>query len=137
VVVPDGGRFCLTHRSDNRQLRDSRERSASRRAERLKRIYDSFAWRGRQGARRVVLGRDRLCRIAILCGGRALSVDVDHIVRAEVWIEMHDNDPSFFFDLENLRGACHLDHTYKTSLENRGRWDEAAVVKALAARFDN
>lgn len=133
ALVPDGGRYCIPHREDNRQLRDSRQRNALRRADGLKRLYDSWAWRGRRGTRRLVLARDTFCQIAILCEGRAFSVDVDHIIRAELYIEMNGGDVTFFFDENNLRGACRSDHAHKTSLENRGLWDEAAVVKALAA----
>ena len=133
TLVPDGGRHCLAHRCDNRQLRDSRERSALRRSDGFKRFYDAWAWRGRRGCRRMVLARDPLCQIAILCEGRGLSTDVDHIIRAELYIERHGGDVSFFYDHDNLRGACHEDHAHKTSLENRGQWDESAAVKALAA----
>jgi 5-methylcytosine-specific restriction endonuclease McrA len=130
--VPDGGRYCIPHRENNLQLRISRERNVLRRADGLKRLYDAWAWRGRRGARRITLARDPECQIAILCGGRALSTDVDHIIRAELYIEAHGGDQSFFYDLDNLRGACHEDHAHKTSLENRGLWNEAAVVKAMA-----
>ena len=132
ATVPDGGRYCETHRDDNRQLREARDRNARRRDEGLKRLYDSWSWRGRNGARRLVLARDTLCQIAILCGGRERSVDVDHIIRAEIYIETHGGDTTFFFDRDNLRGACHADHALKTSLENRGQWDESLAVKALA-----
>jgi hypothetical protein len=136
TLVSDGGRYCLAHRDDNRQLRESRARNAMRRADGLKRLYDSWAWRGRQGTRRLVLGRDPFCQIAILCQGRGLSVDVDHIIRAELYIEMHGGDATFFYDTENQRGACHEDHARKTALENRGQWDESAVAKALLAIGD-
>jgi 5-methylcytosine-specific restriction endonuclease McrA len=131
-MVPDGGRWCELHRDNNRQLRDSRDRSERRRSDGLKRLYDAWAWRGRNGARRVVLARDTLCQIAVLCNGRERSVDVDHIIRAELYIEQHGGDQTFFYDPENLRGACVADHTRKTSMENRGEWNEAEVVKALA-----
>jgi 5-methylcytosine-specific restriction protein A len=133
VTVPDGGRYCAAHRENNAQLRAGRMREIQRRAQGLKRLYDSWAWRGRQGVRRQVLVRDPFCRIAILCGGRALSVDVDHIVRAELYIEQHGGDEVSFYDETNLRGACRPDHTHKTVLENSGAWNEALVVKALAA----
>ena len=133
ATVPDGGRWCEAHRDDNRQLREANDRNVRRRDEGLKRHYDSWAWRGRAGARRVTLARDTLCQIAILCGGRERSVDVDHIIRAELYIEMHGGNQAFFYDPANLRGACHEDHALKTSLENRGQWDEALVVKALLA----
>lgn len=130
--ITDGSRFCEAHQLENRTLRDGADRSRIRREDGLKRLYDSWAWRGRRGIRRQVLARDPFCQIGILCEGRGFSVDVDHIVRAEVYIAQHGGDTQFFFDLDNLRGACHLDHSRKTSLENRGLWDEREVVKALA-----
>jgi hypothetical protein len=132
TLVSDGGRYCVAHRTDNRQLRESSARSAVRRSEGLKSLYDRWEWRGRKGARRIVLARDVFCQIAILCEGRALAVDIDHIIRAEAYIELHGGDHSYFFDLDNLRGACHVDHARKTSLENRGLWNEAEAAKALA-----
>ena len=60
-------------------------------------------------------------------------MDVDHIIRAEVYIAQHGGDSGMFFDLDNnLRGVCHACHARKTSLENRGLWDEREVGKALA-----
>jgi len=128
ILVPDGGRYCIPHRGDNRQLRESRERNAMRRSTQLKSLYDRWEWRGRRGARRIVLARDPFCQIGILCEGRGRSVDVDHIIRAELYIEMHGGDASYFWDLDNLRGACVPDHSRKTSLENRGLWNEAEVM---------
>lgn len=134
--MPDGGRWCIPHRSDNRVLRAGREREAVRRASGpaglgLKRLYDSAAWRVRM--RRYILGRDPLCRIAVLCLGRELSTDLDHIVRAEIHIALHGGDVEWFFDEENVRGACHADHSRKTALENRGLWNAAEEKKAAAA----
>lgn len=134
ALVPDGGRFCLPHRSDNRDLRAARERNAARRSAGLLSLYHSAAWRVH--ARRFILARDPMCRIAILCGGRAYSVHVDHIIRAELYVEMHGGDWEYFYDPENLRGACASDHTHKTALENRGMWEEKKVAAALAAAGD-
>lgn len=127
-MVPDGGRWCIPHRSDNRELRAQRDRSALRRSSGLKSLYDSAAWRSR--TRAFILSRDPLCQIPVLCEGRALSVDVDHIIRAELYIQMHGGNTTFFFDTENLRGVCHIDHTRKTALENSGLWseDQAAAI---------
>ena len=122
-MVPDGNRYCLPHRGNNRAMRAENERNAGRRSHGLKRLYDSAAWRVR--VRQFILARDTLCRIGILCQGRGLSTDVDHIIRAELYIEQHEGDVTFFFDPENLRGACQADHSRKTSLENRGLWREA------------
>jgi hypothetical protein len=133
ALVPDGARYCEAHRNDNRETRSARERNAIRRANGLKRLYDAWEWRGRRGTRRTILARDPFCQIAILCDGRAPSTDVDHIIRAELYIELHDGEFSFFYDENNLRGACHMDHTRKTALENLGQWNEAEVLRALAA----
>lgn len=136
VVVPNGGRWCAAHLADNRELRAARDRNALRRESGLKSLYDSSAWRGRAGrggTRRFILARDPLCQIAILCQGRSPSVDVDHVILAEIYIAQHGGDESFFYDPENLRGACHADHAHKTSLESRGLWNEVKVAAALAA----
>lgn len=71
--------------------------------------------------------RDPLCQLGILCGGLAPSTDVDHIIRAEVYIAMHQGDETYFFDTDNLRGLCHADHSHKTALENQGLWKEPAT----------
>lgn len=73
-----------------------------------------------------VLGRDPLCQLGIVCGGRAFSTDVDHILRAEFYIAQHDGDETYFYDPDNLRGLCHADHSYKTALEMQGKWQEPA-----------
>lgn len=98
----------------------------------LRRLYDTAMWRVH--TRRFIRARDPLCQIALLCGGRDASADVDHTIRAEVYIAQHDGDETYFYDPENLRGACHRCHAYKTAIENRGGWgvkEEARVVKAL------
>ena len=123
--------YCDAHIKDNRSLRAARDRNAIRRESGLKSLYDSALWRVR--TRRLILGRDPLCMIAVLCGGRALSTDVDHIIRAEVYIARHGGDESYFWDPDNLRGACHTCHAHKTAAENHGLWDESKVEKALAA----
>jgi 5-methylcytosine-specific restriction endonuclease McrA len=125
VMVPDGGPYCPAHLENNRQLRETRIRNAARRSGGLKRFYDSSTWR--VTVRRFIKARDPLCTIAILCEGRAFTQDIDHIIRAELYIEQHDGDCSYFYDPENLRGACHADHARKTSLENQGIWNEADV----------
>ena len=122
ALALEGKRYCAKHIADNRQLRAARDRETRRRASGLKRLYDSVTWRLR--TRRFILSRDPLCQIAALCLGRAPSVDVDHIIRAEIYIELHQGDVSYFYDPENLRGACHEDHARKTSLEARGLWVE-------------
>jgi hypothetical protein len=94
ALAIEGGRYCAKHLADNRQLRSARDRETVRRSSGLKRLYDGIAWRVR--TRRFVLARDPLCQIAALCRGQAPSVDVDHIIRAELYIEQHAGDVSYF-----------------------------------------
>jgi hypothetical protein len=98
----------------------ARDRERARRAGCIRRLYDSAQWR--KLTRPYILARDPLCKIAILCAGHAPSTDVDHDVPAEIYIAKHSGDQRYFFDENNLRGACHADHTRKTSLERRGLW---------------
>jgi hypothetical protein len=128
-AIAIGDRYCPKHVSDNRQLRAARDREALRRASGLKRLYDGVAWRIR--TRRFILARDPMCQIAVICGGQSPSVDIDHIVLVELYIEQHGGDVNFFFDPENLRGACHADHAHKTALERRGSWKES-LIPAIA-----
>jgi hypothetical protein len=60
--------------------------------------------------------------IAFLCEGQAPSTNVDHVIRAAIYISMHGGDQTWFFDPDNLQGACQADHSRKTSLENQGLW---------------
>ena len=117
-----GSSHCDAHQEDNREIRFLRQRNAQRRESGLKKFYDSKHWR--KYTVPVILLNDPLCRIGVLCEGRAPSTEVDHIVRAEVWIANHGGDPLTFYDRENLRGACHADHSRKTALENAGKWVE-------------
>jgi 5-methylcytosine-specific restriction endonuclease McrA len=72
-----------------------------------------------------ILARDPLCQLGIICGGRAPSSNVDHIIRAEIYIDdEHAGDETFFYDPDNLRGLCQACHSHKTALENRGLWKE-------------
>jgi|GEM_PF-6206153 len=116
------GRYCSSHSAGNPEQNVARERERNRRAAGIRRLYDSVAWRNR--TRPYILARDPLCQIGVLCGGSAPSTDIDHVIPAEQYIEMHGGDYSFFYDESNLRGACHADHTRKTSLERHGLWKE-------------
>jgi 5-methylcytosine-specific restriction protein A len=57
-----------------------------------------------------------MCKIAIKCverHGRVMpSTDADHKHRAR--------DVKDFFDVNNLQGACHADHSYKTARQDGG-----------------
>jgi len=134
ALAVEGSRYCAKHTSNNRQQREARARETRRRSSGLKRLYDGTTWRER--TRHFVLARDPLCQIAVLCRGHAPSVDVDHIVRAELYIEQHNGDVSYFYDPENLRGACHEDHARKTSLEQRGLWTEKATSSSGTVSLD-
>lgn len=90
----------------------ARDRERARRAGGLRRLYDTAQWRKR--TQPAVLQRDPMCRIGKLCGGNAPSTDADHILPAEKYVAQHGGDERRFFDLANLQGACHADHTAKT-----------------------
>jgi hypothetical protein len=101
----------------------ARDRERARRAGGVRRLYDSAQWRHR--TQPYILARDPLCTIpGCPCGGHAPSTDVDHRVRAEIYMAQHGGDERFFFDPKNLRGGCHAGHTWKTNLERRGLWQE-------------
>lgn len=57
----------------------------------------------------MILARDPLCRIAILCDGSAPSTEADHIVP-----RARGGDDS----MENLQGACRACHSHKTATED-------------------
>jgi hypothetical protein len=90
----------------------NRDRLRRRRREGLGRLYDSAQWRNR--TQPFVLARDPICKIAKLCDGTAPSTDADHVVPAELYVAQHGGDQRRFFDVNNLQGACHADHTAKT-----------------------
>ena len=117
-----GSPYCEAHQTDNRRARDVQERDRTRRATGLKKLYDRAAWRKQTIP--FILSRDPLCRLGIVCKGTSASTDVDHIIRAEVYIAQHDGELLAFFDSENLRGACHSCHSRKTMLEQAGVWEE-------------
>jgi 5-methylcytosine-specific restriction enzyme A len=91
----------------------ARDRERQRRAGGIRRLYDSAQWRRR--TQPTVLMRDPMCKIAELCGGTAPSTDADHVIPAAQYIAQHGGDERWFFDLSNLQGACHADHTHKTA----------------------
>jgi len=91
----------------------ARDRERHRRAGGLRRLYDSAQWRKR--TQPAVLARDPICKIAKLCGGNAPSTDADHIIPAVEYVAQNGGDQRFFFDMANLQGACHADHTAKTA----------------------
>lgn len=117
------GPYCDAHKDDANLA--SRDRLRALRSAGVRRLYDSTQWRRRTVP--YILARDPLCTIAVVCGGAALSTDVDHVERAEDYIAKHGGDQRYFFDEKNLRGACHEDHSRKTSLERRGLWSEPAA----------
>src|SRR5215472_18401164 len=60
--------------------------------------------------RTMILARDPLCKIAVLCDGTALSTEADHIIplsEGGTWA------------MDNGQGACHRCHSHKTVLEAR------------------
>jgi 5-methylcytosine-specific restriction enzyme A len=124
-----GSLYCARHQESNRATRAARDREADRRANGLKSFYDGYKWR--RITQPFILNRDPLCKIALLCEGRAASTDVDHIIRVEIYIAQHAGDPTAFYDIDNLQGACHADHSRKTILENQGLWPMGSRSAAL------
>lgn len=90
-----------------------RDRLRARRSNGLGRHYDSAQWRNR--TRPLILARDPLCKIAKLCEGHDPSTDADHIIPAEQYVAQHGGDERWFYDENNLQGACHACHTAKTA----------------------
>jgi hypothetical protein len=90
-----------------------RDRLRARRSTAVGRLYDTAQWRKRTVPR--ILARDPFCIDGELCGGRAPSTDVDHIIPAAEYVAQHGGDLRFFFDEKNLHGKCHADHTAKTA----------------------
>lgn len=102
------GAYCPQHRTNDRdRLR--------RRREGARKLYDSAQWTER--TQPFVLARDPFCKIKTLCGGRASSTDADHVIPAEEYVAQHGGDWSFFFDQDNLQGACHACHSHKTRVD--------------------
>jgi hypothetical protein len=110
--------------------RSDRDRLRRRRQTALGRLYDSPQWRHRTQPH--ILARDPFCQIGALCGGDAPSTDVDHIVRAELYVKQHGSDLRYFFDEKNLRGACHADHSRKSAMERAGQWHEPVGGSSFA-----
>jgi 5-methylcytosine-specific restriction endonuclease McrA len=54
----------------------------------------------------MILARDPLCKIAVLCDGTAPSVEADHIVPLNAGGD---------WSLENGQGGCKACHSYKTA----------------------
>jgi 5-methylcytosine-specific restriction enzyme A len=85
-----------------------------RRDDPLRAIYRTKRW---QRTRLFVIGRDPLCVIGKICveqrGVRMPSSHADHVIAIR-----DGGDP---WDVNNIQGACHGCHTWKTSLENQKR----------------
>jgi len=113
--------YCDRHQKDNRAARYEQTRQQARRDSGLDALYHSKAWKLQ--TRPNVLRRDPLCKIGVLCEGRAPSTDVHHKIRATDYLALHNGDQWCFFDEENLVGICHRCHAHITSLEARGLWN--------------
>jgi 5-methylcytosine-specific restriction protein A len=122
--VATSGAYCSAHANNNREINAARDRERERRAGGIRRLYDCAQWRNRTAP--FILSRDPFCTIAIVCDGGAASTEVDHIVRADIYVAQHGGDLRSFYDASNLRGACHNCHSYKTFRENRNEWTEPA-----------
>jgi 5-methylcytosine-specific restriction protein A len=98
------GRYCDAHLRANGEKQYRRDHDRKR-GSAAKRGYGR-RW---ERLRAMVLARDPLCKIVILCNGTAPSTDADHIVARNAGGED---------TMENLQGACHACHSYKTATED-------------------
>lgn len=81
----------------------------------IRRLYQTKLWRT---VRRIVLGRDPFC---VWCIQRAavpsLSTVAHHVIAARLYVDQHGGDESYFYDEDNLRGACKPCHDAHTARE--------------------
>jgi len=98
------GRYCDKHKRDNNR-EDSRKEFDRQRGSSASRGYGHM-WRR---LRQIILHRDPLCRIGHHCNFTAASRDVDHIIpRSQGGEDKEDN----------LQGACHECHSWKTATQD-------------------
>jgi len=86
-----------------------RERSRARR-EATKGVYKTKMWQRR---RMQVFSRDPLCADGRVCGGKAPSMEVDHVIPLDQGGDR--------YAMSNLRGTCSACHHAKTAQEARNR----------------
>ncbi|MGB8582608.1 MAG: hypothetical protein WCD47_17445 [Candidatus Sulfotelmatobacter sp.] len=102
----------------------------------LRRFYDTCLWRVQ--TRRLILGRDPECRIAVLCGGRDRSTNVGHIVRIDLYIARKDCHQIYFFDpvesaarmYRTMRSEKIRVRIFKSINESLWRQEEVRAYKA-------
>jgi 5-methylcytosine-specific restriction protein A len=98
------GRYCADHKRENvnrqtrRQYDDHRGSAASR----------GYGYRWTK-LRQLVLHRDPICQIGVICGFLKASTDADHITPKSAGGED---------TMENLQGACHECHSWKTATQD-------------------
>jgi 5-methylcytosine-specific restriction protein A len=107
------GRLCDGSYCDRHQRRSGRSDEGRERQRENDRRRGSSSSRGYganwQKLRHMVLCRDPLCQLKILCDGMEVSTEVDHIVPKK-----SGGDDS----LENLQGACGRCHRHKTAVQD-------------------
>ena len=69
-----------------------------------------------------VFSRDPFCADGRVCGGKYLSVEVDHVVPL--------TEGGAPYAMANLRGTCRACHEAKTAAENVGRRGRGADAAA-------
>ena len=107
--------YCPEHADIpvERQREFDRKRSSNP----LRKLYNTARWRN--DTRLVVLARDPLCTDGRVCGKRAWSTVVDHIIAAVRWVAQHDGDLNSFFDEANLHGVCKPCHDAKREADEQ------------------
>lgn len=109
------GPYCPEHADIPPQLQREFDRRRSHSP--IRKLYNTARWRN--DTRMVVLARDPICKDGRVCGKRALSNVVDHIIAAVWWLAEHDGDLNSFFDEANLHGVCKPCHDAKRQADER------------------
>lgn len=101
-----------THRPKHQPTRKQQNAAydARRAEDAIRKLYWSPRWR--RGVRVLILARDPYCKRCEAKGIITPSDTVNHIVKAR-------DDPSRFFDEDNLEGVCAPCHSREIQIEER------------------
>ena len=108
------GLYCQEHTFVNAATDQRRTYDAYRADDPIRKLYRDRRW---ARTRILVLLRDPLCTIAVLCGGSKASAIADHFPLGSREIVERFGEAEFF-NPARCRGACKADHDRKTALED-------------------
>jgi len=106
--------YCPDHTHANTETVQRQAFDARRSDDPIRKLYRDRRW---ARTRLLVLRRDPLCTIAILCGGSKASAIADHFPLSSREIVERFGEAEFF-NPDRCRGACKADHDRKTALED-------------------